>query len=120
MILGMAVDWIKDNPGDFLMVTASRTAQFWLGPLHLRWIALATTALTILAVLGAWYSLPGMTLPQRGVLLIPLIFYPLAYYVIIYMPRYRMPLDWSLLLLAGAAVWHWLEAPVRGRDPGPS
>jgi hypothetical protein len=41
--------------------------------------------------------------------MIPLICYPLVYYVVIYMPRYRVPLDWILLLLAGAAVWPWLE-----------
>jgi hypothetical protein len=72
-------------------------------------LALAVTALTILSLLGAWYSLPGMALPQRAALLLPLICYPLAYYVIIYMPRYRIPLDWILLLLAGAAVWRWMN-----------
>jgi len=115
-----AVDWITANPRDFLALTASRTAQFWLGPLHQPGIALAVTALTILALMGAWHSLPGMTLPQRAALLTPLICYPLAYYVIIYMPRYRVPLDWILLLLAGTAVWHWIGSPVKGRDPTPS
>ena len=42
-------------------------------------------------------------------MLIPLITFPLVYYVVIYMPRYRVPLDWILLLLAGAAAWHWLK-----------
>lgn len=108
-----AVDWITDNPLDFLALTASRTAQFWFGPLHQPWIALAVTALTILALLGAWYSLPGMAIPHRAALLTPLICYPVAYYVIIYLPRYRVPLDWILLLLAGATLWHWLEGPAK-------
>jgi hypothetical protein len=112
-----AVDWITTNPSDFLVVTASRTVQFWLGPLHQPALALAVTALTILALLGGWYSLPGMTLPQRAALLTPLLCYPLAYYVIIYMPRYRVPLDWILLLLAGATVWRWIEGQVKERDP---
>jgi hypothetical protein len=104
-----AVDWITANPWDFLILTASRATQFWVGPLHQPQLALAVTALTILSLLGAWYSLPGMALPQRAALLLPLICYPLAYYVIIYMPRYRIPLDWILLLLAGAAVWRWMN-----------
>jgi 4-amino-4-deoxy-L-arabinose transferase-like glycosyltransferase len=115
-----AVNWITGNPWDFLMLTASRTTQFWVGPLHQPGTALAVTALTILALLGAWCSLPGMTPPQRAALFTPLICYPLAYYVIIYMPRYRIPLDWILFLLAGATLWHWIESPVKGRNPTPS
>jgi hypothetical protein len=114
-----AVEWITTNPWDFLALTASRTAQFWLGPLHQPGIALAVTTLSLLALLGAWYALPGMTLPQRAALLTPLVCYPIPYYVIIYMPRYRIPLDWILLLLAGATIWHWIEKPLKGRDPPP-
>jgi hypothetical protein len=76
-------------------------------------MALAVTGLTILALFGALRSLPAMSVPQRVALVIPLICYPLAYYIVIYMPRYRIPLDWILLLLAGAAVWHWLEGRQR-------
>lgn len=107
--LAEAVDWIREHPGEFLGLTASRTTQFWLGPFDRPGTALAVTALTILALLGAWRGLPAMTPPQRWALLIPLICYPLVYYVVIYMPRYRVPLDWILLLLAGAAVWRGLE-----------
>jgi hypothetical protein len=104
-----AVDWMRAHPGEFLRLTASRLTQFWLGPMHRPGTALAVTGLTILALLGAWRSLPAMTHPQRAALITPLIFYPLIYYVVGYMPRYRVPLDWILLLLAGAAVWCWLE-----------
>jgi hypothetical protein len=110
-----AVDWITGNPWDFLKLTASRATQFWVGPLHQPGTAMAVTVLTILALLGAWYSLPGMTTPQRASLLTPLICYPLVYYVVLYMPRYRVPLDWILLLLAGAAVWRWIKSPVEVR-----
>jgi 4-amino-4-deoxy-L-arabinose transferase-like glycosyltransferase len=111
-----AIGWITANPWDFLKLTASRTTQFWVGPLHQPGTALAVTALTLLALLGAWYSLPGMTPPQRATLLTPLICYPLVYYVVIYMPRYRVPLDWILVLLAGAAVWRSIKSPVKVRD----
>ena len=110
-----AIDWMRANPGDFLRLTVSRFAQFWLGPFFQPRTALAITALTILALLGAWRALPAMTLPQRAALMTPVIFYPLIYYLVAYMPRYRIPLDWILLLLAGAAVWGWLERPITAR-----
>ena len=107
-----AIDWIKAHPEEFLRLTASRLTQFWLGPMHDPGTALAVTGLTILALLGVWRSLPAMTHSQRAALMTPLIFYPLIYYVVAYMPRYRIPLDWILLLLAGTTVWRWL----RGRQ----
>jgi hypothetical protein len=100
-----AIDWIRTHPAAFLRLTASRFTQYWLGPLRRPGTALVVTSLTILALVGAWRALPGMTPPQRAALLTPLICYPLVYYVVGYMPRYRVPLDWILLLLAGTAVW---------------
>ena len=113
-----AIDWIRANPGEFLGLTASRLIQFWLGPMHRPGTFLAVSCLTILALLGAWASLPAMSHPQRAALLMPLILYPLIYYVVAYMPRYRIPLDWILLLLAGAAVWRWLEGRQEKRGAG--
>ena len=43
------------------------------------------------------------------ILLIPLATFPLVYYVVTYMSRYRIPLNWILLLFAGAEVWHWMK-----------
>jgi hypothetical protein len=106
---GESLDWIRAHPAEFLKLTASRTIQFWFGPFHEPWIALPVSGLTILALLGVWYSRSRITLPQRAALIIPLIFYPLIYYIVAYMPRYRVPIDWLLFLLAGTAVWHWLK-----------
>jgi 4-amino-4-deoxy-L-arabinose transferase-like glycosyltransferase len=108
-----AVAWIKGHPGKFFGLTVSRTTQFWLGPFDRPLTALAVTGLTILALLGAWRSLPAIAPPKRAALMMPLICYPLVYYVVLYMPRYRVPLDWILLLLAGVAVWPWLEGSAR-------
>jgi 4-amino-4-deoxy-L-arabinose transferase-like glycosyltransferase len=104
-----ALEWIRAHPGEFVKLTVSRTTQFWFGPFHEPWMAVPVTGLTILALLGAWYWRTTMTKPQRVVIMMPLIFYPLIYYIVAYMPRYRVPLDWILYLLAGAAVWHWLK-----------
>jgi len=106
-----AIEWITSHPWEFLRLTASRTTQFWLGPFHRPVAALAVTTLTILALLGAWYSLPGMSPPSRAALLMPLACYPLVYYVVVYMPRYKWTVNWVLFLLAGAAVWKWLDKP---------
>jgi hypothetical protein len=100
-----AVQWIRENPGEFLRLTVARIAYFWLGPLHDPLMAFWTALLTGLAAVGAWHILPRMTRPQRVVTLIPLAGFPLVYYVMAYMPRYRIPIEWILLLLAGAAVW---------------
>jgi len=55
-----------------------------------------------------------MSPPQRAALLMPVACYPLVYYVVLYMPRYRRPLEWVVLLLAGAAAWRWMG---RSRSP---
>jgi hypothetical protein len=103
-----ALDWIEANPGTFVGLTASRVVHWWLGPLYYPPGAFLVAALTILALLGAWLSFPNLAVPQRAALLIPLLTYPLIYYVVAYMPRYREPIDWIFLLLAGAAVWRWI------------
>ena len=74
---------------------------------------MAVSALTILALLGAIRTLPSLAVPQRAVLLIPLATYPLIYYVVAYMSRYRVPLDWIILLFAGAEAWHWIGKIMR-------
>jgi hypothetical protein len=104
-----AFDWIKKHPHTFLELTTSRALQFWFGPFHAPLMFLITTVLTVLAVTGVFFALPGMTSPQRVALLMPLLFYPMIYYIVAYMPRYRVPLDWMLLLLAGVALWRWIR-----------
>jgi hypothetical protein len=107
-----ALDWIKTHPGTFTGLTVSRAAHWWLGPLYYPPGAFVITALTILALLGAWLTFPTLAVPQRAALLVPLVVYPFIYYVVAYMPRYREPVNWIFLLLAGAAVCHL----IRGRQ----
>jgi hypothetical protein len=109
-----ALRWIRANPGEFTRLTLSRAAYWWLGPLYDPPTALAVTALTALALAGAWRSFPSLAGPQRAALAIPLLAYPLIYHVVAYMPRYREPVNWLFLLLAGTAAWRW----VAGRPGG--
>jgi hypothetical protein len=113
---GEALEWIRAHPAKFLWLTAQRFANLWAGPLH-RPVedALGVLALTVLAIMGAWLSFPRITVPQQAAFLIPLATYPLIYYIVAYMPRYRIPIDWILLTLAGAAVWSWIGEDNGGR-----
>ncbi|NJD18429.1 MAG: hypothetical protein FIA95_04000, partial [Gemmatimonadetes bacterium] len=99
-----AAAWITGNPIEFVRLTASRAAQWWLGPFYYPPGALLVTALTVLALAGLWRAYPALGPLQRGVLLTPLLAFPLIYYLVAYMPRYRQPVDWIFLLLAAAAV----------------
>ena len=104
-----ALEWIRTNPGDFIWLTLQRFANVWAGPLQRTKAAAGVFALTILAAWGSWRTFSSLTIPQRTSFLVPLVTYPLIYYIVAYMPRYRVPIDWILFILAGAAVWSWLR-----------
>ena len=104
-----ALQWIRTHPAEFLWLTLQRFANVWAGPLHRPLDAGKVLALTLLAVFGFWRSMPTLSIPQRAALLIPLLTYPIIYYIVAYMPRYRAPIDWILYILAGAAIWHFLK-----------
>ncbi|NCF65568.1 MAG: hypothetical protein GWP61_06325 [Chloroflexi bacterium] len=109
---GEALEWISAHPAESLRLLAQRFANLWAGPQHKPVEdALDVLALTVLAIMGAWRSFPRITIPQRAAFSIPLVTYPLIYYIVAYMPRYRIPLDWILYILAGAAVWSWIRRP---------
>ena len=104
-----AWEWIRSHPGEFLWLTARRAANLWLGPIHRPRDMIPFSALTLLAVLGAWLGWTRLSVPQRAAIIIPLVAYPLVYYIVVYMPRYRSPIDWILFALAGTLVGGWLE-----------
>jgi hypothetical protein len=106
-----ALAWIRAHPGTFLRLTASRAAHFWLGPLHRPFEAAQVTASFVLALLGMRRVLPTLSVPQRASVLVPLVAYPLVYYLVAYMVRYTVPLSWLPALFAGAEVWSWGETP---------
>jgi hypothetical protein len=103
-----ALTWIKSNPGEFIRLTGLRIFHIWFGPLHDPKAAAQTSALTLLALLGLIFAWKKFSIPQRGIILIPLVTFPLVYYLVAYMPRYRIPIDWIILMLAGSAIWHWI------------
>ena len=104
-----ALTWIKSNPSEFTRLTGLRILHIWFGPLHNPQIAIVTSALTLLAFLGLTFGWKKFSMPQRAIILIPLVTFPLIYYIVAYMPRYRVPIDWIIFMLAGSAIWHWIE-----------
>jgi hypothetical protein len=103
-----ALVWIKAHPTKFIGLTAQRFANLWIGPPSRLKHFTDVFVLTVLAVVGACLSFPRIRIPQRAAFLIPLITYPLIYYIVAYMPRYRIPIDWILYILTGALVWRLL------------
>ena len=112
--------WIVSHPGDFTRLTAKRIGYFWLGPLDKPGIALLFAILSGLAFLGAVRAVRTLPPPRTAVLLIPLLTYPLVYYLVPWQHRYRFPIEWILYLLAGAALLGLVNpagAPGRIRAP---
>jgi hypothetical protein len=106
-----ALAWISSHPGEFARLTAERIGYFWFGPLDRPGKALLFAALTGLAILGAVRALPGLPVTRSAALLIPLLTYPLIYYMVPWQHRYRFPIEWILFLLAAAALWSWRREP---------
>ena len=107
--LNETITWIGQNPGEFLKLTFLRFLHWWLGPLHKPTIAAYVTLLTILAILGIRRMYTTLSPPQRTVILVPLLTFPLIYYLVPYMIRYRVPIDGIMLILAGVEIWHWVK-----------
>ncbi len=104
-----ALEWIRTHPGDFVWLALQRFANVWAGPWHRPREALGVFALTLLAFWGGLRVFSRLSVPQRALVIIPLAAYPLIYYFVAYMPRYRAPIDWILYMLAGALVWSWIN-----------
>ncbi|MBK5097491.1 MAG: hypothetical protein JJE01_06890 [Gemmatimonadetes bacterium] len=112
--------WIASNPGEFSRLTAERIGYFWLGPLDRPGIALLFAILTGFALIGAVRVIRVLPPSQTAALMIPLLLYPLVYYLVPWQHRYRFPIEWILFLLAGYAVLGLVSpdgAPGRIRAP---
>jgi hypothetical protein len=99
-----ALAWVVSSPSDFLRLTVLRFGNVWAGPLYAPASAAGVLSITLAAFFGLWRIYPRLSIPQRAIFIIPLATYPLIYYFVAYMPRYRIPIDWLLFILVGAAV----------------
>jgi hypothetical protein len=95
-----ALDWVKAHPRRFLQLTSARALDFWFGSYQEPGTAWVFTLTTLFAGLGAmrlrrdgkhevlWYFGPVW------------ICFPAVYYIVQYLPRYRIPMWWTVLLVA--------------------
>jgi 4-amino-4-deoxy-L-arabinose transferase-like glycosyltransferase len=106
-----ALEWMQENPTEFLQLTALRFVYYWFGPLFqpITVTKIAYTLLSVAAILGLWRWRRDLDPPQLAAVLIPLTTFGLIYYIVTYMPRYRIPVDWIFYILAGAEIWYWLS-----------
>jgi hypothetical protein len=104
--LAEAIGWIRNHPGDFLRLTAIRTAAWWFPPRPP--IVLAPKlVLTLLAFAGLWLMFRRQPL-VAWLFLITWSTFPDVHYLIQWIGRYRTPMDWQILLSAAvtlSAAW---------------
>jgi hypothetical protein len=115
-----AAEWIRANPRRFAELTWLRIVTFWFPsptghPLADSGLPPGVPTVWLMTLL----SIPGLWLMWKkspsaaGILALWLLFFPLIYYIIQFDPRYRFPILWVTLLLAGfliaelaKGVWH--------------
>ncbi len=107
---------IRNHPGTFIALTAHRIARFWFGsgnqhgaPLYIVG-AVATTLLGLAGLATLYRREPSEAHATCLLLAIPLLLFPLPYYITHAEFRYRLALD--PLLTALAACFIALRAPV--------
>ncbi len=101
-----ALSWIAGHPKRFASLTARRFALFWFpsqGLAAFRRLPPVVWCITLVSFAGLvrlWRRNRVSAWLLGGALLV----YPLVYYVIQFEPRYRDPIFWVTLLLAGYAL----------------
>lgn len=100
-----ATGWIRAHPLGFLRLTGLRVLQFWFGEIGGGAESFGVALLTLVSLFGAWRAFPSLSPAQRAAILVPLVLYPLVYYVVGYENRYRQPLDGLALIIAAGAVF---------------
>jgi hypothetical protein len=96
--MAAALDWIRTHPKRFAVLTLRRFVEFWYPP-HASgiWIITSLSGLGLLLLLARKD-------PVGGFLVAVLATFPGIYYVIESNVRYRYPILWVSLLMAGYAL----------------
>ena len=114
MQLHRALGWIAQHPKHFALLTAQRFVLFWfpvkgLAPFRRFPAAIwATTLISVFGLVQLWIRKREIAWFLGGTLLV----YPLIYYTVQFEPRYRDPIMWVSLLLAGYGLTELLKRTV--------
>jgi hypothetical protein len=105
--------WMAAHPGRSLVLMAQHTFFFWFPPSAdftselprlVAWpYAIAKWMLTLLALAG-WLRLRHLAAPAAQWTAVILLTFPLVYYLVNWSSRYRAPIEWVFVLLAGVAI----------------
>jgi 4-amino-4-deoxy-L-arabinose transferase-like glycosyltransferase len=105
----LAQQWIAAHPAPFAVLTLKRFARYWLGTgtQHGSPVYAVDALLTLtLGVCGLW-QLAHRERSAAALLALPLLLFPLPYYITHAEFRYRMAVDPLLCVLAGVALAAW-------------
>lgn len=94
-----AIGFIRQHPGQFAIRCLYRALAFWTLPSGSLWFLVSP-----LAWIGAIFCFLQNGRRFGALFAIPLLFFPLSYYLTHIWPTYRTPIEPVLLLLAGNAV----------------
>jgi hypothetical protein len=94
-----ALSWIHDHPARFCQLTMLRFIYWWFPRMHRWWQTIAEALMSVLAIAGL-LNLFKKKHPSSWIFLAVLVFYPAVYLVIEVGPRYRLPIEPVLLILA--------------------
>jgi len=99
--LQLAFAWIRQHRGQFARLSLRRFLYFWMGPFEHTYELVVTTLYTLIGLLGLWFVFRFVGAIQFELWVVTLISFPLIYYFIQYVNRYRTPIDWMVWLSAG-------------------
>jgi hypothetical protein len=102
--LRLALHWIQQNPRKFANLSLLRFLYFWAGPLDHPFEVAVTISYTLLGLAGLFFIRRYVGGIQFQLWLTTLICFPVMYYFVQYVNRYRTPIDWMVWLSAGLTV----------------
>ena len=114
--LNMTLKWIAAHPASFTRLSLEHFFYFWFGQIEIPLDFLATSFYTVLGLAGMGLIRKRVGNTQFWLWCITFATYPLVYYFVQYINRYRVPIDWMIWLSAGLAI----TAVVEKLFPAPS
>jgi hypothetical protein len=105
----LARDYIFTNPGEFIRLSVERVARFWTGAgfaVNSRVVELHAVLTSVLGLAGlaALYRRRGKDRGRAVLFLLPLLVFPLPYYITHAEFRFRLVLDPLLIILGAHAI----------------
>jgi hypothetical protein len=116
--LNLTMKWIGSHPASFIRLSLEHFFYFWFGPVEHPFELVATSFYTLLGLAGLRLMRRRVGNTQFYVWCTVFATYPLMYYLIQYVNRYRVPIEWMIWLSAGLAITTVLERLFPDRTDG--